>query len=262
MALRRAAHLDTMYQELPLPDRFQAARDDGFDAVELWSWEDRDLAAVRAAADRAGISICCCDGDGPVSLIDPDRREAYLGHLRRSLAAARLLGVPGVTIHSNGLGPDGGVLDPRDDLSHTVKLCALYDGLRASAALAEQAGIDLYLEPLNVTTDHPGNFLRDTRTAAELVRLVGSPRLRVLFDLYHMQLSEGHLCDTIRQYADTFGHVHAADAPGRHEPGTGEIAFPRVYQALEQAGYTGFVSYELFPARSTAEAVAAIRASG
>ena len=55
MALRRAAHLDTMYQELPLPDRFQAARDDGFDAVELWSWEDRDLAAVRAAADRAGI---------------------------------------------------------------------------------------------------------------------------------------------------------------------------------------------------------------
>ena len=88
MALRRAAHLDTMYQELPLPDRFQAARDDGFDAVELWSWEDRDLAAVRAAADRAGISICCCDGDGPVSLIDPDRREAYLGYLRRSLAAA------------------------------------------------------------------------------------------------------------------------------------------------------------------------------
>ena len=160
------------------------------------------------------------------------------------------------------MGPDGGVLDPRDDLSHTVKLCALYDGLRASAALAEQAGVDLYLEPLNVTTDHPGNFLRDTRTAAELVRLVGSPRLRVLFDLYHMQLSEGHLCDTIRQYADTFGHVHAADAPGRHEPGTGEIAFPRVYQALEQAGYTGFVSYELFPARSTAEAVAAIRASG
>ena len=136
MALRRAAHLDTMYQELPLPDRFQAARDDGFDAVELWSWEDRDLAAVRAAADRAGISICCCDGDGPVSLIDPDRREAYLGYLRRSLAAARLLGVPGVTIHSNGLGPDGGVLDPRDDLSHTVKLCALYDCLRASAALA------------------------------------------------------------------------------------------------------------------------------
>lgn len=62
-----------------------------------------------------------------------------------------------------------------------------------------------------------------------------------------MQLSEGRLCDTIRQYADTFGHVHAADAPGRREPGTGEIAFPRVYKALEAAGYTGLVGYERFP---------------
>lgn len=262
MALRRAAHLDTMYQELPLPDRFQAARDDGFDAVELWSWEDRDLAAVRAAADRAGISICCCDGDGPVSLIDPDRREAYLGYLRRSLAAARLLGVPGVTIHSNGLGPGGVVLAPREDLSHTVKLCSLYAGLAASARLAEEAGVTLYLEPLNISTDHPGNFLRDTQTAAELVRLIGSPRLKVLYDIYHMQLSEGRLCDTIRQYADTFGHVHAADAPGRREPGTGEIAFPRVYKALEAAGYTGLVGYELFPARSTREAVKAILDAG
>ena len=101
-----------------------------------------------------------------------------------------------------------------------------------------------------------------TQTAAELVRLIGSPRLKVLYDIYHMQLNEGRLCDTIRQYADTFGHVHAADAPGRREPGTGEIAFPRVYKALEAAGYTGLVGYELFPARSTREAVKAILDAG
>lgn len=139
------------------------------------------------------------------------------------------------------------MLAPREDLSHTVKLCSLYAGLAASARLAEEAGVTLYLEPLNISTDHPGNFLRDTQTAAELVRLIGSPRLKVLYDIYHMQLNEGRLCDTIRQYADTFGHVHAADAPGRREPGTGEIAFPRVYKALEAAGYTGLVGYELFP---------------
>ena len=151
---------------------------------------------------------------------------------------------------------------PREDLSHTVKLCSLYAGLAASARLAEEAGVTLYLEPLNISTDHPGNFLRDTQTAAELVRLIGSPRLKVLYDIYHMQLNEGRLCDTIRQYADTFGHVHAADAPGRREPGTGEIAFPRVYKALEAAGYTGLVGYELFPARSTREAVKAILDAG
>ena len=236
MKLRRSACIDTLYLELPFLDRFQAAKEDGFDAVEFWSWADRDLSAVKAAADRAGIPVCGFNGDADLSLIDPAQREAYLAFLRRSLEAARFLGASGVTIHSNGLGPGGVVLAPREDLSHTVKLCSLYAGLAASAHLAEEAGVTLYLEPLNISTDHPGNFLRDTQTAAELVRLIGSPRLKVLYDIYHMQLNEGHLCDTIRQYADTFGHVHAADAPGRREPGTGEIAFPRVYEALEAAG--------------------------
>ena len=260
MALLRSAHLDTMYQELPLPERFQAAWDDGFDAVELWSWQGRDLPALRAAADRAGIPVCCCDGDGPFSLIDPGQRADYLAFLARSLEAARTLGARGVTVHADALDDTGAVILPPAGLSPTVKLCSLYDGLAASAALAERAGVDLYLEPLNVTVDHPGAFLRDTRTAAELVRLIGSPRLRVLYDIYHMQLSEGDLCGAIRRYAGAFGHVHAADAPGRHEPGTGEIAFPRVLRALERSGYTGYVSFELFPARSTAEAVRAIRA--
>jgi hydroxypyruvate isomerase len=73
-----------------------------------------------------------------------------------------------------------------------------------------------------------------------------------------MQINEGCICDTIRNFGDTFGHVHIADAPGRHEPGTGEIYYPRVYKALEEVGYQGYVGYELFPATTTAEAVKAI----
>ena len=245
MKLRRSACIDTLYLELPFLDRFQAAKEDGFDAVEFWSWADRDLSAVKSASDRAGIPVCGFNGDADLSLIDPAQREAYLAFLHRSLEAARFLGASGVTVHSNGLGPGGVVLAPREDLSHTVKLCSLYAGLAASARLAEEAGVTLYLEPLNISTDHPGNFLRDTQTAAELVRLIGSPRLKGLYDIYHMQLNEGRLCDTIRQYADT-----------------GEIAFPRVYKALEAAGYTGLVGYELFPARSTREAVKAILDAG
>ena len=73
-----------------------------------------------------------------------------------------------------------------------------------------------------------------------------------------MQINEGCICDTIKNFGDTFGHVHIADAPGRHEPGTGEIYFPRVYRALEEIGYQGYVGYELFPQTTTAEAVKAI----
>ena len=169
MKLRRSACIDTLYLELPFLDRFQAAKEDGFDAVEFWSWADRDLSAVKSASDRAGIPVCGFNGDADLSLIDPAQREAYLAFLHRSLEAARFLGASGVTVHSNGLGLGGVVLAPREDLSHTVKLCSLYAGLAASARLAEEAGVTLYLEPLNISTDHPGIFLRDTQTAAELV---------------------------------------------------------------------------------------------
>ncbi len=82
--------------------------------------------------------------------------------------------------------------------------------------------------------------------------------LKVLYDVYHMQLNEGSICDTIRACGDQFGHIHVADAPGRHEPGTGEINYHRVYECLESVGYQGLVGFELFPQTTTEAAVKAI----
>ena len=258
MKFQKSACIEPMYAELPFLDRFQAAKDDGFDFVEFWSWTDKDLGAVRDAAERAGIGIAGFNGDAELSLIDPAQRADYLAFLEQSIAAARQVGARSLTIHSNGLGEGGRVLNAYEDLSDTVKLCAMYGTLQACAALAEKNGILLNLEPLNITTDHPGNFLRTTRMAAELTRLIGSPMLKVLYDVYHMQLNEGSLCDNIRAYGNQFGHIHIADAPGRHEPGTGEICYPRVLACLEEIGYTGLVGFELIPKTTTAEAVKAI----
>ena len=247
MIFQKSACIETLYTELPFLERFRAAKADGFDFVEFWSWTDKDLAAVKAAADAAGVGISGFNGDAELSLIDPARKTAYRAFLRRSLDAAMEIGARSVTVHSNGLGEGGRVLCPYDDLSDAVKLCTMFDTLKIAAEWAESCGVRINLEPLNVTTDHPGNFLRHTRTAAELTRLIGSPYLKVLYDVYHMQLNEGSLCDHIRAYADQFGHIHVADAPGRHEPGTGEIHYPAVFAALEQAGYRGLIGYELFP---------------
>ena len=247
MMFQKSACIETLYTELPFLERFHAAKADGFDFVEFWSWTDKDLAAVKAAADAAGVGISGFNGDAELSLIDPAQKTAYKAFLRRSLDAARRIGARSVTVHSNGLGEGGRVLCPYDDLSDAVKLCTMFDTLKIAAEWAENCGVQINLEPLNVTTDHPGNFLRHTRTAAELTRLIGSPNLKVLYDVYHMQLNEGSLCDHIRAYADQFGHIHVADAPGRHEPGTGEIHYPAVFAALEQAGYRGLIGYELFP---------------
>ena len=134
----------------------------------------------------------------------------------------------------------------------------MYDTLLECAKIAEESGIQMNLEPLNVTTDHVGNFLQTTRMAAEMTRLIGSPKLKVLYDAYHMQLNEGSLCDNIRACGDQFGHIHVADAPGRHEPGTGEINYAKVLSCLEESGYTGLIGFELIPKTTTAEAVKAI----
>ena len=249
MKLRPCACIDTLYIELPFLERIAAAGRDGFAAVEFWHWQDRDMAAVRRAAEAAGIRVAGFNGDGPFSLIDPGRREEYLAYLAPSMDAAKAAGAASLTIHSNALG---------EGLSDTVRLCALYEGLKACAAMAEERGIMLHLEALNPITDHPGNFLVTTAMAAELTALVGSPRLKILYDIYHMQLSEGNLMGNIRAWHGQIGHVHAADAPGRHEPGAGEIAFSAVLDCLETAGYDGLVGFELFPAHTTAEAVSAI----
>lgn len=258
MVFQKSACIEPMFSELPFLERFRAAKDDGFDFVEFWSWMDKDLDAVKTAAEKAGIGIAGFNGDAELSLIDPEQKDDYLAFLRRSVEAAKKVGARSVTIHSNGLGVGGVVIDHYDGLSGTVKLCAMFDTLKECAKIAEESGISMNLEPLNITTDHVGNFLQTTRMAAEMTRLIRSPKLRVLYDAYHMQLNEGSLCDNIRAYGDQFGHIHVADAPGRHEPGTGEINYAHVLSCLEETGYTGLIGFELVPRTSTAEAVKAI----
>lgn len=258
MKLQRSACIEPMYQELPFLERFQAAKDDGFDFVEFWSWTDKDLDAVKAAAESAGIGISGFNGDAELSLIDPEQKADYLAFLRKSVEAAKKVGARSVTIHSNGLGEGGRVINAYENLSDTVKLCAMYGTLLECARIAEESGIQMNLEPLNITTDHVGNYLQTTRMAAEMTRLIGSPKLKVLYDAYHMQLNEGSLCDNIRLYADQLGHIHVADAPGRHEPGTGEINYVKVFACLEETGYTGLVGFELIPETTTNKAVEAI----
>jgi len=255
MKLKKSACIDTLYTEVPWEERFRAAKRDGFTAVEFWDWRNRDLEATRRAAGEAGIIISGFNGDADYSLVDPTHKEKYLDYLCQSIKTAKKIGAHSLTIHSNALGDGGIVVDHYDNLSETIKVCSMYDTLQECAKIAEAEEINLNLEALNVTTDHVGNFLKFTRTGAEMCALINSPRLRLLYDVYHMQINEGCICDTISNYGKWFGHVHVADAPGRHEPGTGEIKYRKVLEHLECCGYNGYVGYELFPLKDTAQAV-------
>ena len=130
MKLLKSACIEPMYSEIPFLDRFQAAKDDGFEFVEFWGWTDKDIDAIKAAAEKAGIGISGFNGDADYSLIDPTHKKPYLDFLKQSVAVAKKIGALSVTIHSNALGDGGIVVNHYTELSDTVKLCAMYDTLQ------------------------------------------------------------------------------------------------------------------------------------
>jgi hydroxypyruvate isomerase len=127
--------------------------------------------------------------------------------------------------------------------------------LKHVAPLFEDAGVTLVVEPLNILSNHMGYYLSSSYEAFEICNVVGSPRVKVLYDIYHQQISEGNLIPTIRKYFDLIGHLHVADVPGRHEPGTGEINYKNVFKAISDLGYDKYVGLEYSPTINTAETV-------
>jgi len=107
--------------------------------------------------------------------------------------------------------------------------------------------------------DHPGYTLSHSNHAFEIVRRIGSPHLRVLYDVYHMQIMEGDLITTLTANLHAIGHIHVADVPGRHEPGTGEINYANIARALRTAGFDGSIGLECFPQGSSERAIEAFR---
>ncbi|MDO4549449.1 MAG: TIM barrel protein [Clostridia bacterium] len=256
--MRFGACIDTLYTQLDWYDRIEAAKRDGFDAVEFWDWRSIDVTRAARRARECKILISGFNADADYSLIDHSHEKAYLEYLGNSLDVAKALGAPSVTIHSNALGEGGIVVNHYDELSYAQKLCSMLDTLKKCVPMAEKANVILNLEALNTHVDHVGNFLADTRTAAEICRTINSPWLRILYDVYHMQINEGNLAGNIAAYSDVMGHVHIADNPGRHEPGTGEINYPFVINCLKKSGYGGIVGCELMPSGDNEAAIEAI----
>lgn len=209
----------------------------GISAIEFWGWWDCDLEALQAAQKTNGLDISACCTKF-ISLVDPDLRDDYLDGLEESIAAAQWLGTK-ILISQVG---DFQVGVPREEQKQS-----LIDGLKEAAPMLENAGITLVIEPLNELVDHEGYFLIRSDEAFEIVDAVASPNIKVIFDIYHQQISEGHLIKNIVSNIDKIGHFHAAGNPGRHELQNGEINYPAVFKAIQDTDFEGYVGLEYWP---------------
>jgi hydroxypyruvate isomerase len=244
-----AANLTLMFTEAPFMERFALARRHGFEAVEFlfpYAFAAADIAQELARHRLQLVLHNLPPGDWAAGdrgiACDPLRVEEFRAGVALALEYALALGAP--QLHCMA-----GVVPPGADRA-AVK--ALYlDNLRYAAAQLAPHGLRLLIEPIN-SFDMPGYFLTGTAQAAAIIAEAGAPNLFLQYDIYHMQRMEGALAATIAAHLPQIAHIQLADAPGRHEPGSGDIDFPTLLTAIDALGYEGWIGCEYFPEGDTA----------
>jgi hydroxypyruvate isomerase len=242
------ANLSLMFTEAPFLDRFAAARANGFDGVEfLFPYAiEAGRIAERLARHRLQLvlhNLPAGDWDAGERGLACDPRR--IGQFQDSVALARdyalSLGVRRLHCLA-GILPAG----LERELAHQTYVA----NLRFAAAALAPHGIALLIEPIN-TYDMPGYFLNGSAQAAAVIAECGAPNLFMQYDIYHMQRMEGELANTIRTHLPLIRHIQAADNPGRHEPGTGEINYRYLFALLDELAYDGWVGCEYHPRGDT-----------
>ena len=246
---RFAANLSMMFNEVPFLDRFARARAAGFEAVEFLFPYDFPAAEIAARLKDNGLSQVLFNappGDwaagerGQAAL--PGRQSEFRDGVRRALDYAATLSCPRLHLMA-GLTPAGAA---RDTL-----LSVYAANLAWAAEECGKAGVQPVIEPIN-HRDIPGFFLNTTDEAAAIIAAVGGPsRLGLQFDLYHCQITEGDLVKTTERQLPLIAHMQVADNPGRNEPGTGEVNWPFVFQAIDAMGFRGWIGCEYRPKGET-----------
>ena len=244
--MKLSLSLEMIFTGEPYVQRVARAASLGFQGVEFWHAEEKNLDELKAAATAAGVEIATFTANHQASLVDERDREALLKEVGDALEIERRLGCGGLMLQTDVLHPDGSsAADQR--ITPAARNASVVAGLRALAPLAERAGCALWLEPLNTRRDHPRNSLSSSEAALEILKEVGHPSIRWLLDCYHMALMGEDVCSMIRRGFPLLDHVHVAGTAERGELDRSELDYRRVAETLRSLDYRGFVTLEFAP---------------
>lgn len=213
----------------------EKVKEHGFGGLEYYAWwQLPDLKRLAKEQERIGVGLSATCTKF-ISLVDEAYRDAYIAGVKETIEACRILGVRSI-ISQTGNELDG---VPRETQRRTM-----VETLKRCAPLLEEAGLVLELEPLNGLVDHRGHFLQRSDESVSVVDQVGSPNVKLVFDVYHQQITEGNVIRNATGYRDRINHYHIADNPGRKQPGTGELNYVNILRAIKETGFDGFVGLE------------------
>lgn len=227
-------------------ERIRMVKAAGLEAVEFWLWSNKDLDAVERALQETGIKLAGIVAEPFAELTRESDHDRFMRGLEQSRDVAIRLGAPVLICQSGPLLAD-------------IERSRQHDGLTLamakSADVLSGSGVRLGLEPLNDRVDHPGYYLTSSEEAFAIVDAVNRPEIGLTYDLYHSMVMDEDPLTVAGGHLDRIFHVHLADHPGRHQPGTGRLDLKTQLSWLDRIGYDGFVGLEYRPTGSTVDSL-------
>jgi len=230
--------IDSIYPKENLEEKLTRIKQAGFNYIEFWDWRDKDFEVIV----NSGLKVTNLSGNR-VSSLTLDDKERVIQEVNISIDAAKKLKCDHIMLLSDILENDGSV--KINSVSSEKKLLRLYDNLKVLAGTAKERDIKLVIEPLNTLKDHKNYYLDNFQIALELVQLINSEYLKILYDIYHMQIMEGNILETLQKHHQFIGYIHLANVPYRCEPWIGELNYKFILKELSKV-YSGFVGFEFF----------------
>lgn len=254
---RLSVRVEPLFPGLALAEQIRKVAEAGYQGFEFGDWRAADASSITKLKRRLGLECVCIVGNRSVNpkgmgLCDPAEREGFLAELRASTEAARRLESTRLVVLTGFKAPH---------LSRPQQRASIVEGLKQGHDVVAPHGVSMIVEvintlaavePLNPHGDNHANYYLDrTPEAFGIVREVASPYVKILYDIYHVQIMEGNLIETIRKHIADIAHFHVGDVPGRHEPGTGEIHYGNVFKAIRETGFRDFVAMEYVPSKDS-----------
>jgi len=239
----------TIFRNLPFEQRLEKVAEAGYHAAELVGefkdWSKAEFAQVRKKKNELGIAFDATTGVSR-NFCDPAQRDALLAEFRAALSILEELECHQLIVLTGNKVPG---------LSHEQMHGNCVEALKHAADIISGKKVEILLENID-PEENPNYFLTSVAEGFDIVREVGNPQVKFLYDFFHEQISEGNLIAKLQKNIDLVGLVHVADVPGRHEPGTGEINYGSIFRKLGELGYNRYVAMEFLP---VGEPVAALR---
>jgi len=255
---------ELIYPRMKVERRTSRVAAHGFDRIDIWDWKNKDLRELKEGLKASGVALNSAVANTHSSPSVMADKKNFLSELRGSLDFARRFDCDKLIVLGEYLIPElHASVPPISPASPNpapirVKVRNMVDALGEACDEADASGTILLLEALN-NHDHPLYSLNRSSRALDVVRRVGRRNLKMLFDIYHMQMAEGNVTETLLANLGSIGCLHFADVPGRHEPGTGELNLPFILQRLSSAGYEGPMGFEYSPEGSDDLALERVR---